>query len=122
MPVMSTSSTFNPELKIVLHRGRYKLLTQGAIYSYGDLYSNFRLSFNRLRWEEHSIQSCLILGLGLGSIPDMLINRFHKPMKFTAVEIDEVVTKLAFDFVLNPKHINVEVFTADAGSFLQWHK
>ena len=106
---------------MVLHRGRYKLLTNGAIYSYGDLYSNFRKSFERLRWDEHPVRTCLVLGLGLASIPDMLVNRFHKQIRFTAVEIDEVVTKLAYDYVLNPKGIKIEVFTADAASFLQWH-
>ncbi|HZV45343.1 MAG TPA: fused MFS/spermidine synthase [Saprospiraceae bacterium] len=120
-PVVRTSSSLNPELNVVLHRGRYKLLTNGAIYSYGDLYSNFRKSFERLRWDEHPVRTCLVLGLGLASIPDMLVNRFHKQIRFTAVEIDEVVTKLAYDYVLNPKGIKIEVFTADAASFLQWH-
>lgn len=121
MPVSETSSSFNPQLKVVLHRGRYKLLTQGAIYSYGDLYSNYRKAFERLKWDQHLIQSCLILGLGMGSIPYMLVKRFQKNIQFTAVEIDEVVTKLAYDYVLHPNKINVEVFTADAISFLQWH-
>jgi spermidine synthase len=120
-PVIETESPLNPELNVVLHRGRYKLLTHGAIYSYGDLYSNYRKAFERLKWEKHPIRSCLVLGLGLASIPDMLTNRFHKQIRFTAVEIDEVVTKLAYDYVLNPKGIKVEVFTADAASFLQWH-
>jgi len=119
--VVRTSSSLNPELNVVLHRGRYKLLTNGAIYSYGDLYSNFRKSFERLRWDEHPVRTCLVLGLGLASIPDMLVNRFHMQIRFTAVEIDEVVTKLAYDYVLNPKGIKIEVFTADAASFLQWH-
>jgi hypothetical protein len=121
LPVVNTSSSLNPELNVVLHRGRYKLLTNGAIYSYGDLYSNFRKSFERLRWENHPVRTCLVLGLGLASIPDMLVNRFHKQIRFTAVEIDEVVTKLAYDYVLNPKGIKIEVFSADAASFLHWH-
>jgi len=119
--VKETSSDFNPELTVVLHRGRYKLLTQGAIYSYGDLYSNYRKSFERLKWENHNIRTCLVLGLGLASIPDMLVNRFHKQIRFTAVEIDEVVAKLAYDYVLNPKGLSIELFTADAASFLGWH-
>jgi spermidine synthase len=118
---METSSPLNPELKIVLHHGRYKLLTQGAIYSYGDLYSNYRRAFERLKWESNSIRSCLVLGLGLASIPDMLTNKFQKQIRFTAVEIDEVVTKLAYDYVLNPKGIKVEVLQADAAEFLKWH-
>lgn len=121
-PVTTLTSPHNPLLKIVLHRGRYKLITEGAIYSFGDLYSNFRRSFERFNWEAHPVKTCLVLGLGLGSIPDMLVNRFKKDIRFTAVEIDEVVTKLAYDYVISPKKLKVQVFTADAASFLDWHE
>lgn len=121
-PIAEYSSDYNHHLKVVLHRGRYKLITDGAIYSYGDLYSNYRKSFERLNWTTHSYESCLILGLGMASIPYMLVKRFDKHLRFTAVEIDELVTKLAYDYVLRPENINVEVFTADAASFLEWHE
>jgi SAM-dependent methyltransferase len=120
-PVTELSSSYNEQLKVVLHRGRYKLITEGAIYSFGDLYSNFRKSFEQLKWKDYSIESCLIMGLGMGSIPDMLVSKFNKRMQFTAVEIDEAVTYLANTYVLAPKKINVQIFTADAGSFLEWH-
>lgn len=52
----------------------------------------------------------------------MLVTRFKKSeIHFTAVEIDEKVIQLALDYVLKPKGINVQVFTADAVSFLEWH-
>lgn len=122
MPVGEFTSQHNQQLKILLHRGRYKLVTHGAIYSFSDLYSNFRKSFEQLDWEKFNIRSCLVLGLGLGSIPDMLVTRFKKKdIHFTAVEIDEKVIQLALDYVLQPKGINVQVFTADAASFLEWH-
>jgi spermidine synthase len=121
-PEVEYTSPHNQQLKVVLHKGRYKLLTEGAIYSYGDLYSNYRKSFEKINWESHPIKSCLILGLGMASIPDMLVTRFNQKMEFTAVEIDELVTKLAFEYVLTPKKINVQVFTADAASFLEWHE
>ena len=121
-PVAEFSSEYNQHLKVVLHRGRYKLITDGAIYSYGDLYSNYRKSFEKLNWSAHSYESCLILGLGMASIPYMLVKKFDKHMRFTAVEIDELVIKLAYDYVLRPNKINVEVFTADASSFLDWHE
>lgn len=116
------SSQYNSNLTVYLHRGRYKLVTHGAIYSFSDLYSNFRKSFERLKWENHKINSCLILGLGLGSIPDMLTTKFHKNIRYTAVEIDEQVIQLAMEYVLRPKEIKVEVFSADAASFLEWHR
>lgn len=120
-PVTELSSPHNEQLKVVLHRGRYKLITDGAIYSFGDLYSNFRRSFERLKWNDYPIESCLIMGLGMGSIPDMLVSNFKKQIDFTAVEIDEAVTFLAHTYVLAPKKIDVHVFTADAGAFLDWH-
>lgn len=121
VPLLTTGSEYNPELKVVLHRGRYKLLTDGAIYSYGDLYSNYRKAFEWLDWSKVEIKSCLVLGLGLGSIPQMLTQKFQQNIRFTAVEIDEVVTNLAYNYVLKPNNIKVEVFSADAASFLQWH-
>jgi hypothetical protein len=122
MPVAEYSSKHNPELKVVLHHGRYKLLTSGAIYSFGDLYSNYRKCFDRIDWRKQKIDSCLLLGLGLASIPDMLVNRYkQKEIRFTAVEIDELIIQLAMQYVLRPKHIPVQVFTADATSFIQWH-
>ncbi len=121
-PVTELSSPHNAQLKVVFHRGRYKLITEGAIYSFSDLYSNFRIAFERFTWAAQKPESCLILGLGMGSIPDMLVSVFGKKMKFTAVEIDEAVTFLANTYVLGPKKIDVEVFTADAASFLEWHE
>jgi spermidine synthase len=121
-PVEELSSQYNEHLKVVLHRGRYKLITDGAIYSFGDLYTNYRRSFERLDWAAHPVKSCLILGLGMASIPDMLVTRYKKDMDFTAVEIDEAVTSLAYRYVLSPKKIKVQVFTADAASFLEWHE
>lgn len=121
-PVAEHTSQHNEHLKIVLHRGRYKLITDGAIYSFGDLYTNYRRSFDRLKWDTIDPQSCLILGLGLASIPDMLVTRYGRDMDFTAVEIDDVVTRLAFDYVLHPKKIRVQVYSADAADFLEWHE
>ncbi len=121
LPVTTRSSEYNPELKVTYHRGRFKLTTLGAIYSFEDLYSNFRISFEKLHWDQHKIETCLVLGLGLGSIPDMLVTRFKKNLSFAAVDIDEVVIELAMKYVLRPKKINIDVFTADAASFLEWH-
>ncbi len=121
LPVAQFSSKHNQRLNILLHRGRYKLVTHGAIYSFGDLYSNYRKAFEQLDWKSHKIKTCLVLGLGLGSIPDMLTSKFKKDIEFTAVEIDEKVIELAMEFVLRPKGINVQIFTADAGDFLEWH-
>lgn len=123
VPVGTYSSPHNSQLKVILHRGRYKLITHGAIYSFSDLYSNFRKTFEKLDWEKHQVRTCLILGLGLGSIPDMLTSKFNKKdIRFTAVEIDEIVIHLATKYVLKPKGIQVQVFTADATSFIEWHK
>lgn len=122
IPVARYASELNPNMEVALYRGRYKLITDGAIYSFSDLYTNFRTAFTKLKWNEGQYQSCLVLGLGLASIPDMLKNYFNKELKYTAVELDDVVIHMAKKFVLTPSSIPVEVFTADAASFLGWHK
>ena len=121
-PIITLSSPYNPILKVVLHKGRYKLIAHNAIYSFGDLYSNYRRTFELLKWDTHEFRTCLVLGLGMASIPDMLVTKFKRNMEFTAVEIDEVVIKLAYEYVLKPKGIPVQVFTGDAASFISYHE
>ena len=80
-PVEELSSEHNASLKVVLHRGRYKLITDGAIYSFSDLYANYRKTFEQLQWPQPPYGSCLILGLGMASIPDMLTTKFNKDLE-----------------------------------------
>ena len=114
VPLEHTGSDYNESLHVVLSRGRFQLLTQNAIYSYGDLYSNYDRAFKRLPLDELNIQNILILGFGLGSIPYMLETKFKKKYHYTGVEIDETVIYLANKYVTQYLNSPIEMICADA--------
>lgn len=109
----------NPELSVVLSRGRVQLLSGDAIYSWDDLYKNFLLAFDRLKIDERKVEDVLLLGLGLGSIPFMLEKVFNRQYHYTAVEWDETVAHFAAKYTLSRLKSPVEIVTADAEIFVQ---
>jgi spermidine synthase len=110
----STSSEHNRELHVLLSAGRYQLCTSNAVYSYEDKYVNFRKSFEWIKWDELSIDKVLILGLGLGSVPQMLEQVFGRSFEYHAVEIDEVIIELAHKYVLEDLNSPMQIFNTDA--------
>ncbi|MBV6443095.1 MAG: methyltransferase domain-containing protein [Haliscomenobacteraceae bacterium CHB4] len=114
-----TGSEQNPELSVMLDRGRLQLLSGDAIYSWDDLYKNFLVAFDQLKIEERSIEDVLILGLGLGSVPYMLEKVFHRNYRYTAVEWDETVAELAAKYTLSRLASPINIVTADAEVFVQ---
>jgi len=114
-----TGSDQNPELSVMLDRGRLQLLSGDAIYSWDDLYKNFLIAFERLKIEERAINDVLILGLGLGSVPYMLEKVFHRKYRYTAVEWDETVAELASKYTLSRLSSPMDIVIADAEIFVQ---
>lgn len=114
-----TDSSFNDYLRVSLSKGRFMLSTEGAIYSFGDLYTNFLYAFRALDFSNVKGKDVLILGLGLGSIPDMLEKRFRQSFNYTAVDIDETVIWLAHHYVLENLQSPIEVISADARAYVR---
>ncbi|MEQ1747005.1 MAG: hypothetical protein ABMA02_16360 [Saprospiraceae bacterium] len=111
-------SSLNPDLAVVLDRGRLQLLSGNAIYSWDDLYHNFTIAFGTFDLDEEPIEDVLVLGLGLGSVPFILEKIFECRYRYTAVELDEVVADLASRYTLTRLESPVEVICADAGVFV----
>ncbi|PHI18737.1 hypothetical protein CEQ90_16410 [Lewinellaceae bacterium SD302] len=116
----TTSSEHNDYLEVSIVHGRLQLTAEDAIYSFGDYYLNFRKTFDRFAFiklpEEAEV---LVLGLGLGSIPDILTNLWELDFSYTAVEIDPVIVQLASDYSLPRLDAPVEVVNTDALIYLQ---
>ena len=115
--IESTSSEFNPHLYVSLLKGRYQLCTANAIYSFEDLYDNFGGAFDRMDLKRIKGKEALILGLGLGSIPQILDQKGY-PFKYTAVEIDEEVIYLVSKYALPQIQSPIEIVCADALNFV----
>lgn len=114
-------SEISGELEVSYRRGRYALSTQQAVYSYQDLYLNFKQSFQRLPLADLPIQKVLVLGMGLGSIPFLLEKTFHCNYQYTLVEIDPVIIDLArkYGCLSGVLQSEMQVVCADAA---QWVK
>lgn len=111
-------SAYSDVLEVRYSQGRYLLCTENAIYSYEDLYINFRESFHQINWDKYQIEKVLLLGLGLASIPQILEKQFQKNFQYTAVEIDPQVIKLAEKYSLASLHSPIDLVCADAFEYV----
>ena len=118
-PLERVASEHNEELIVLLRNGRHQLCTPNAIYSYDDLYNNFSESLAKVHIKERPVDSVLVLGLGLGSIPLILEKTFDLQTQLTAVEIDEEVIYLANKYILKNLQAPINCICADARVFLQ---
>lgn len=119
MHIESAPSELNPHLYVSLSKGRYQLSTEHAVYSYGDLYNNFKKAFLKLDLDKHKIENVLILGFGLGSIPMILEQKFAKDYNYTAVEIDENVLYLADKYTMPDIKSSIQFINANAFTFAE---
>lgn len=115
-----TASSHNAYLHVSLVHGRLQLVAEDAIYSFGDYYLNFRKVFEAFDFERLPDNArVLLLGLGLGSIPELLEDHLGLDYQYVAVEIDPVIIELAADYSLPFLLSPIEVHEADAYQFLQ---
>lgn len=116
--IESAPSEINPHLYVSLKKGRLQLSAAHAVYSFEDLYTNFKIAFDKVKLPEENA-SVLVLGFGLGSIPQLLEQSFQKQYQYTAVEIDESVLYLANKYSLSKIHSSIDLICADARSFVE---
>ncbi len=116
----TAASEHNEFLQVSLVHGRLQLVAEDAIYSFGDYYLNFRKLFEVFAFEQLPLHAeVLVLGLGLGSIPELLEDYIGVEYNYVAVEIDPVIIELAAKYSLPALRSPVEVQQADAYTFLQ---
>jgi len=114
------SSEYNPDLIVFLSQGRYQLCTSNAVYSYEDKYHNFKeIIFNHIDYGTLQANNVLVLGLGLGSVPQMLDMMKPKHWNFTTVEIDEEVSDLAAIYGYPNILSDINTITTDAHTYVQ---
>ena len=118
-PLAQSSSIYNPTLEVCLSRGRLRLNTKNATYSYEDLYDAFYEPFRYLNISQLKLKKVLVLGGGLASVPIMLQKKFRQnDAIYTLVELDEAVIKLAQEFVAEKYLKNVIFYCDDAYDYV----
>jgi predicted membrane-bound spermidine synthase len=114
-----TLSVYSGKLEVICRNGRYALCTKNAVYSYDDLYVNFRDSFQQLDLDQYGIKNVLVLGLGLGSIPLLLEKKFKKTYHYTLIEIDQKIVDLARKYTLDELQSSFSVVCIDALEYVR---
>ena len=66
------------------------------------------------------IKSVLILGYGLGSIPTIIEKTYHKSYKFTAIEIDPEIIRLALKYTMPELKSSVDLIESDAYTYMKY--
>ncbi len=114
----TSCSDINEYLEVALNAGQIQLGTASAVYSHEKKYHNFSKLFEQLDFSKLSGQRVLLLGLGLGSVIQLLDESLDGK-QFTAVELDEEIVRLAEKYILHKINTPVEVVTTDAYTFVE---
>lgn len=117
---LDTASTpLNPVLQLSLRKGRFYLTTTNAVYSYGDLYSNFLQTFKKLDFNKVRFNEVLVLGFGMGSVPFMLTHVFGQKFRCTGVEADEKIIEWATRYLEPNLPVPLHLNHGDAFAFVE---
>ncbi len=96
--VATSSGSQNQFLEFILYRNQWQLATEEALYSDGNRYQPFRIAFRHIpRKNLSEISECLVLGAGLGSIVQILFEKYKSSPRFTLVEYDEQILGWAME-------------------------
>ncbi len=108
------STQFHPRLEVVALNGRLVLNGLSVNYSFGSLHRVFEAAFERLKLGDEKIETALVLGMGAGSVVELLSRLPRPPRAITAVEIDPVVVEIAKKHFHIDRQPGLEIVTADA--------
>lgn len=94
------------------------MVSSNAVYSYGNHYYNFRDSFSILHLDQFKLKDILILGLGTGSILQILEQKYKIHAAFDAVEIDPVIVSIFEKYKNEISNNSCKIFVKDALEFM----
>ncbi|MFM9944285.1 MAG: spermidine synthase [Bacteroidia bacterium] len=84
-------SEINPGLCLQMEAGKLLLNTTNANYSYGNLHKVFEEVFVQIEIETKPPQNVLLLGLGTGSVIDIMQRQYGFEPQITAIELDPAI-------------------------------
>lgn len=116
--VKKVASAYSGELEVVWSQGRKLLNTSKVNYSFQSLHRVFKTSFKQAGLPK-DIKNVLVLGLGGGSIPEMLRKVYRYPGPIDAVEIDPVVVELAETEFDIHRFDPITIYTMDASTYIK---
>ncbi len=117
--VAQVESRHSTILNVSLFKGRYVLSTRNAVYSFADKYESFADAFRKTNIQKREINKVLVLGYGLGSIPQILSQHYSINCHYTAVEIDPAVINLTGKYGFMPEKSRIDLHCCDAFDFVK---
>ena len=118
----SGKSNYSGFLELSLSKNRFMLLSNNAIYSFEDLYYNFNRTFKQINIAQSKYNEILVLGMGLGSVPQMLIEKYGQAnANYTLVEVDPLVIEWTESYTLPKMKAakSINIVQQDAFQFVQ---
>jgi len=113
------ASHFSGLLQVHLSRGKVKLSTQNATYSYEEYYTVFEKGFQLVNLSNRHFKNALVLGFGLGSVAVILEKVYDMNLKYTGIEIDTVIIELAQKYLTTKIQNQVQLIKADAYDWIK---
>jgi spermidine synthase len=107
-----------PFLEVVLENGKLLLHSSKVNYSFGALHDLFFRTFHALKMQERKIDQTLILGLGAGSVVNLLREDFSQAGPVLGVEKDGVVLDLAKKYFHIDQTRDLNIIHQDAYDFI----
>lgn len=111
-------SKWSENVALCLNNDTLELSTENAIYSYGKNYYAFADAYEKLKIKNYSIKNVLILGMGMGSIVEILEKHFYK-LDFTGIEADSVIIELYNKYIQPKEGFNVNIIENDAYEYVK---
>ncbi len=107
------SSPFNKKIKIIQHLGKKTLYVDNAEQSGGTITGMWGKTIKKVKSSKFKVASCLILGLGGGTIINILKITYPE-IEITVIEIDPVMIKIAGDYFGIKSNSSLNIICADA--------
>lgn len=102
-------------IELYLQNNQFQLVYNNAIYSYGNAYIPFLKAFEAIPDSVTSARQTLILGGGLGSIPQIIADKYqNKATTYTIVEIDSLIIDLCRQYLRFKQIANCQFINEDA--------
>jgi spermidine synthase len=105
-------------LEVTLENGCLVLNSASANYSFGHLHTVFENAFQKYRLENRRPDNALLLGLGGGSVSDILLNDYELDIPIKAIEYDGEIISLYERFFKDDPGGNIEVIHAEAYDYI----
>jgi len=116
--VYKTQSKISGPIEVKEQLGRYTLHVGGLIQSGGIIKNIWGKALGRISYKVYSIQRVLVLGLGGGTVVQLMKARWPEA-KIVSIEIDSEIIKIGKKYFRLGEIENLEIINADA---IKWVK